>query len=195
MKKFYKAMFYRTLIVITCFISLYFIACGNKKMSNTVSNINGVKSIEAIHIVNKYSNKDKKLEVMAVSNMEEASIYGPTMPISFTGQMTAYKANCVGCTGKVSCPPRQDVRNGNVFFEDTTYGSVRILAADMNIPCGTIVQVTNVTFSAEPIIGVVLDRGGAIQGNIMDFLIPEGDDMNIIGRQHGVHYEVLRWGW
>ena len=195
MKKFYKAMLYRMMLVTTCFISLFLIASGNSKNSNTVSNMNGVKSVEAIHIVSKYNNQDKKLDVMAVSSIDEIKKYGPTNPISFTGQMTAYKANCVGCSGKVSCPPRQDVRNGNIYFSDSTYGTVRILAADSSIPCGTIVQFSNVSFSTEPVIGIVLDRGGAIKGTLLDFLVPETDDMNTIGRQQSVHYEILRWGW
>lgn len=195
MKKFYKVMISRSLFVVVLFTFLCVISSGNTKKSNIVSNMNGVRSIEAIHMVMKYDNREKKLEVRSVSTMEEASEYGPTMPISFEGQMTAYKASCVGCTGRVSCPPRQDVRNDNIYYEDQEYGSIRILAADANIPCGTIVQITNVTFSSEPIIGIVLDRGGAIKGNIMDFLVGENDDMNVIGRQQNVHYEVIRWGW
>ena len=143
----------------------------------------------------KYDNREKKLEVRPVSTMAEAREYGATMPISFEGQMTAYKATCVGCTGKVSCPPRQDVRNNNIYYDDQEYGTIRILAADPAIPCGTIVQITNVSFSTEPIIGIVLDRGGAIKGNIMDFLVGESDDMDVVGRQKNVHYEVVRWGW
>ena len=69
------------------------------------------------------------------------------------------------------------------------------MAADPKIPCGTIVKITNVTFQAEPIIGIVLDRGGAIKGNIMDFLVTENDNMDVVGRQKNVNYEVLRWGW
>lgn len=195
MKKFYKAMAYRMMLVTTCFVSLFLIASGNSKKTNTVSNINGVKSIEAIHIVSKYSNQDQKLQVISVANLNEIKQYGPTNPISFTGQMTAYKSNCVGCTGKVSCPPRQDVRNGNIYFSDSTYGTVRILAADSAIPCGTIVKFSNVTFSGEPIIGIVLDRGGAIKGTLMDFLVSETDNMDTVGRQQNVQYEILRWGW
>lgn len=195
MKKYYKAMINRTIFVVFCFFALLLISCGNTNNTNTVLNINGVRSLEAIHIESKYSNKDQELTVMPVNNMEEVSIYGPVTPISFTGQMTAYKANCVGCTGKVSCPPRQDARNGNIYFQDVTYGTVRILAADSRIPCGTIVQITNVSFSADPILGIVLDRGSAIKGNIIDFLVSEVDSTDIIGRQKDVHYEIIRWGW
>ncbi len=195
MKKFYKAMIHRTMFVSICFFALLLVSCGNTKTTNTVLNINGVRSLEAIHIESKYNDKDQVLMVMPVNNMKEASVYGPTTPISFTGQMTAYKANCVGCTGKVSCPPRQDVRNGNIYFQDPTYGTIRILAADPAIPCGTIVQITNVSFSADPIVGIVLDRGSAIKGNIMDFLVAEIDSTDTVGRQRDVHYEVIRWGW
>lgn len=195
MKKFYKAMISRSFFVVVLFACFCAISLGNTKKSNVVSNMNGVRSIEAIHMVMKYDNREKKLEVLPVSTMAEVSEYGATMPISFEGQMTAYKATCVGCTGKVSCPPRQDVRNDNIYYEDQEYGTIRILAADPAIPCGTIVQITNVSFSTEPIIGIVLDRGGAIKGNIMDFLVGENDDMDVVGRQKNVHYEVVRWGW
>jgi len=195
MKSFYKAMISRSLFVIVFFGLLLIIASGTTTRSNMISNVNGVKSIEAMHIVTKYDNLDKSLLVKNVETMEDLAEYGPVMPVSFDGQMTAYKANCVGCTGLVSCPPRQDVRNDNIYFEDNTYGTLRILAADPAIPCGTIVQVTNVTFSSEPIMGIVLDRGGLIKGKIMDFLVGEHDDMDIVGRQRNAHYETLRWGW
>lgn len=193
--KYYKAMCGRTLFVLGIFFVGYKIASIPKYTVNTINNINGVKSVEAVHIISKYDNRSSKLKVRPVANMTEASIYGPDMPISFTGQMTAYNPICVGCTGMVYCPPRQDVRNGNIYFDDNTYGTIRILAADPAIPCGTIVKVTNISFSKEPIIGIVLDRGGLIKGNIMDFLVSETDDMDIVGRQRNVNYEVLRWGW
>lgn len=193
--KFYKVITKRFMFVGVVFMMLMIIATGNTTTKNSISNVNGVKSIQAIHIINKYDNRDKTLKVKQVANMQEAAIYGKDMPISFTGQMTAYNPICVGCTGKVSCPPRQDVRNGNIYFEDATYGKIRILAADPAIPCGTIVKISNVTFSNSEIIGIVLDRGGAIKGNIMDFLVTETDNMNIVGRQRSVHYEIARWGW
>ena len=195
MKKFYQVIIARSLGVLGFFCFLLFLASDTTKNSNIVSNINGVKSIEAYHIVTKYDNRQKELEVVAVNNMMEARQFGPEVPISFTGQMTAYKATCVGCTGKVSCPPRQDVRNNNIYFEDNEYGTLRILAADPALPCGTIIKISNVSFSSEPILGIVLDRGGLIKGNIIDFLVSEANDMNVIGRQREVQYEVVRWGW
>ena len=164
-------------------------------MLNSVSNVNSARSIEAYHMISRYDNREKKLLVKTVADMNEAAIYGPSTPISFVGQMTAYKATCRGCTGIIACPPRQDVRGDNIWFYDGTYGKIRILAADPHIPCGTIMQATNLTFSNEPVIGIVLDRGGAIKGNITDFLVGPDEDMDMVGRQRGVNYEVLRWGW
>ena len=194
-KSYYLAMFNRTLFVLGVFFCGYYISSSVTYTTNTVSNINSVRSLEAIHMISKYNREDHTLKVLEVNNMEEAKLYGPTTPISFIGQMTAYQATCRGCTGEVYCPPRQDVRNNNIWFNDNDYGSIRILAADPNIPCGTVVKITNVSFTDEEIIGIVLDRGGLIKGNIMDFLVGENDDMDVVGRQRGVKYEVMRWGW
>ena len=194
-KSFLRVMLSKTFGTILVFSYGCFLCNGNTKVVNKVNNLNNAKSIRAYNLVMKYDNAVKEKAPMLVETMEEAATYGPIQPISFVGQMTAYKATCKGCTGKVACPPAQDVRNNNIWYQDNTYGKIRILAADRKIPCGTIVKVTNVSFSNDPIIGIVLDRGGAIKGNIMDFLVGENDDMDVVGRQRGVNYEVVRWGW
>lgn len=194
-KSFKKAMIYRILFVFVLFFCGYIVAIPPSNNINYVSNTNQATSLEAIHMINKYDNSNHTLKVKEVINMKEAKEYGPLSPISFIGQMTAYSPICVGCTGKVSCPPRQDVRNGNIYYNDDFYGKIRILAADPSIPCGSIVKISNLTFSSEPIMGIVLDRGGAIKGNIMDFLVSETDNMDIVGRQHNVNFEIVRWGW
>jgi len=182
------------------FIFLGFvIALGSGKKTNYAANIGSATSLQAIHFVSKYDDTmstSEELEVKTVSNMDEVSKYGPLSPISFTGQMTAYTAYCPGCGGKVACPPAQDVRNGNIYYEDSTYGTVRILAADRKIPCGSIIRISNLTFTSETVLGIVLDRGGAIKGNIIDFLVVDRiEAYDDIGRQYDVKYEIIRWGW
>lgn len=194
-KSFFRVIINRTLFVSFAFTYGCFLCGGNTKVVNNVNNINSNKSIKSYNLVTKYVKTEEKVEPLLVKTMEEAATYGPQQPINFVGEMTAYKANCKGCTGLVACPPSQDVRNNNIWYQDKTYGKVRIVAADRNIPCGTIVEITNITFSNETITGIVLDRGGAIKGNIMDFLVGESDDMDIVGRQKNVNYEVVRWGW
>ena len=175
----------------------FVIALGSGKKTNYAANIASATSLQAVHFVSKYDDTEgEKLEVRTVSNMNEVAEYGPLSPVVFTGQMTAYTAYCPGCIGKVACPPAQDVRNGNIYYDDSSYGAVRILAADRKIPCGSIIKISNLTFSSDPILGIVLDRGGAIKGNIIDFLVEERSEAyDEIGRQRNVMFEIIRWGW
>jgi 3D (Asp-Asp-Asp) domain-containing protein len=107
--------------------------------------------------------------------------------------MTGYGPDCVGCTGKVYCPPRNDVRNGNIYFNDNVYGKVRIVAADHSIPCGTMVKISGGK-QTSPMMAIVLDRGGVIKGTLMDLLMASEHDSIAVGRQN-VTYEIVRWGW
>lgn len=179
-----------------CFVCLllFIIANGNKRYINVVNNINGVKSLEASNIITKYVFREEVKPVFA-KNMSEVRLYGSNGPVVFYGEMTGYGPDCVGCSGSVSCPPRPDIKK-SVMFDDSMYGSVHILAADSAIPCGSIIRITNVTFSDKEIYGIVLDRGGVVKGNIVDFLVEhESYAISYIGRQKNVSFEVIRWGW
>lgn len=195
MKKLSSVLFGKIWYVLFFIFLGLLISLGTGRKTNYAPNIGSATSLQAIHFVAKYDDEDESLEVKAVSNMSEVAEYGPISPVLFVGQMTAYTAYCPGCGGRVACPPAQDVRNGNIYYEDSNYGVVRILAADRRIPCGSIIKISNVTFSSEPILGIVLDRGGAIKGNIIDFLVTEKKETNAIGRQFNVSYEIIRWGW
>jgi len=195
MKKLSSTLLKRLELVILFFVLALIVFTGLGKQTNYATNIGNATSLQAVHFVAKYDNLQEELVVRSVSNMNEVATYGPESPVLFTGQMTAYGADCAGCSGRVSCPPRQDVRNNNIYYNDPDYGSVRILAADRRIPCGSIIKITGVTFSNEEIYGIVLDRGSAIVGNIIDFLVPLEKDGYSIGRQYGVSFEIVRWGW
>lgn len=187
----------RKSIFFVCFLLFLglIIASGSNKKVNYASNLSGATSLKAVHFTSKYDDSNEELSVRYVSNMDEVAFYGALSPVSFVGQMTAYGPDCEGCGGRVACPPRQDVRNNNIYYQDATYGTVRILAADKRIPCGSIIQISNLTFSNEPIYGIVLDRGGVIVGNIIDFLVPSEADSVFIGRQKNVEFIIVRWGW
>lgn len=186
-----KGIFYVSFLL---FLGLI-IASGSGKRVNYATNLSSATSLQAVHFMSKYDDANGGLKIQYVSNMEEVAFYGAISPVSFVGQMTAYGPDCEGCGGRVACPPRQDVRNNNIYYEDATYGTVRILAADKRIPCGSMIQISNVTFSSEPIYGIVLDRGGVIVGNIIDFLVTSEADSISIGRQRDVEFTIIRWGW
>ena len=158
-------------------VILLIIASGNQREVIKTDNINRTKSLEAIHIVSKYNAILDSNKPLYVSSLAEIEVQGPIGPITFTGTITGYGPDCEGCGGRVGCPPRQDVRDGNIYFNDATYGTIRIVATDPVIPCGTIVKISN------------------FKGLTMDLLFESEKVTAPIGRQYNISYEILRWGW
>lgn len=112
---------------------------------------------------------------------------------SFTGDVTGYGADCPLCSGKLSCVPSYNVRNGQTYYPDITYGNVRIVASSKNLPCGTIVRFNLNKLSSEPIVAIVLDRG--VLGNDLDLLMPSENDASLYVGRNTLSYDVLRVGY
>lgn len=183
-----KEFFFIFMLALATFI----VVTANEKMEVVTYNINSARSVQAVHLVSKYNPEVE--EIKYVKTFAEVLKYGPTTPVKFNGVMTGYGPDCVGCSGFTGCSPRQNVKNGNIYFKDNTYGKVRIVASSAKIPCGSIVKISNSTLSKNPIIAIVLDRGGAIQGTKMDFLEESEKKALRVGKQT-VTYEIVRWGW
>ncbi len=180
------------LVVFCVFVIAFIIVGGNKKTNIVTSNVNNVKSVLSSRIVQKQATPTTKL----VTNVNEIRKYGMSTKIKFMGTLTGYGPDCPGCGGHVACSPNPDVRNGNIYYTDKTYGKIRILAADRSIPCGSIIHIKNFKFvSGKEFVGIVLDRGSAIVGLTMDLLYPSEADTVIVGRQRNIEFNVLRWGW
>lgn len=201
MKKLLKMLSKRFLVFLFILATFFIIASGNKRERIISYNTNNVKSVQAVHIVNKYNSlleekkTNQKAKVVAASSFYEAISIAPTQAVSFTGMMTSYGPDCAGCGGHSACPPRHDMTNGNIYFNDSVYGKIRILAVDSSIPCGTIIKVTNPAVAAEPFYAIALDRGGAIVGEKMDLLYETEAQAAAAGTQYSVTYEINRWGW
>lgn len=195
MKKFLLIYGKSIAIIFVVFAVLFFAASSNKVNSIKTYNINQVKSVEAVHIVTKYNNLLVNAKPYKVSTVEQAATIGSTKPVSFAGTLTGYGPDCVGCNGRVGCPPRQNVTNGNIYYGDSEYGLIRIVAADKNIPCGSIVRISNFSFIGKTFLAIVLDRGGAIVGETMDLLYSSEAETVIVGRQYNIQFDIIRWGW
>lgn len=195
MKK-YLLLYSKTLFIIFIVMAVFFLAASSNKI-NTIKtyNINQVKSVKAVHIVTKYNNLLANVQPLKVKTVEQASAIGQTKPVSFIGTLTGYGPDCVGCNGRVGCPPRQDVRNGNIYYEDAEYGKIRIVASDKKIPCGSIVRISNYSFINQSFLAIVLDRGGAIVGETMDLLYNNEAETVVVGRQYNIQFDIIRWGW
>ena len=180
-------------LIIAFFVIAFIVVSGNQKTNIVTSNVNNVKSLQSTRIVNKPVSFQK---TKLVTNTNDIRKYGKNNLIEFNGTLTGYGPDCPGCSGIVYCRPNPNVLNGKIYYNDSEYGKLRILAADYSIPCGSIVKISNFKFvDGNEFYGIVLDRGSAIVGLTMDLLYPSEKDTQIIGRQKNINFKVLRWGW
>lgn len=138
-------------------------------------------------------NKTVNLSTMAMKivEVEQSKLY--TAVDSYTGDLTGYAYNCPLCNGHLACLSGYNVANGTTTFNDTQYGSVKIVASSENLPCGSIVRFNSYKVGKDPVVAIVLDRG--VKGNALDLLSPSEDyATSKIGRT-SIYYEVLRSGW
>lgn len=110
------------------------------------------------------------------------------------GSLSGYGPDCVGCSGFLASG--MDVRGGIIYYADSTYGNVRILAGDRSYPYGTIVRVKNSKLS--DFIGIVLDRGGLIgfgKAHLFDLLFTNSSEAANYGVSYDTTFEILRYGY
>lgn len=131
--------------------------------------------------------------------------YAPNLEVSNTieplatyyGKMTGYGPDCYGCSGITASG--RNVLNGNIYYEDQTFGNIRIVAGDRSIPFGSIIKITGTNVSNEPVIAIVLDRGGMIgfqegKHSYFDLLFESEQAASLVGRQDAT-FELLRSGY
>ena len=112
-----------------------------------------------------------------------------------TGKMSGYGPDCIGCSGYLASG--KYVGDGNIYYEDATYGKVRILAGDRKYAFGTIVRIKSAKFE-EDILAIVLDRGGSIGVNkkyMFDLLFDKESVAYNFGVSYETRFEVLRYGY
>ncbi len=113
---------------------------------------------------------------------------------TFIGNLSWYGPDCYGCSGITASG--HNVFTSGIYYEDATYGTVRIVAGDRSLPFGTVVRITNANLSSDPVLAVVLDRGGAIgldKNYMFDLLFDSESSYNSV---HGsTTFEILRYGY
>lgn len=195
MKK--RLSYYRTYFVLFSIVLFIMgIVCtGNTKVEMVTYNTNSVKSIQATHFVGNYEEEvvEDTAPVLYENFTEAVSVISTTgQTVSFRGKLTAYGPDCAGCGGGVACPPGQNVTNGNIYYNDSQYGTIRIIAADKKIPCGSIIQLNT---NSGPVIGIVLDRGGSVKSSHIDLLFATERNLGGFSTQNNIRFDLLRWGW
>lgn len=150
--------------------------------------------IETIPVTNEEKNdkiEDKNSEtndLPIVSLSEEREVLQTVV-----GNLTGYGPDCLGCGGHTSTG--FDLTQ-SIYYEDSEYGSVRILAADKSFPFYSIIRVSNVP-TMDDFIGIVLDRGGNVgfgKGTLFDLAFESESSPSLIPLTHNVTFELLRSG-
>lgn len=144
-------------------------------------------------------------EVMVFDSVDEEVVIGTGPKAEYTGMLTGYGPDCVGCTGLLYCPDSDGVYHyltndiNSTYFNDKEYGKVRILASDPTLfPCGTIIHIVN---SDRDIYGVVMDTGIAMRnawrnyGNVLIDLAFTSESITAVVTNRNTNFTVLRWGW
>lgn len=126
----------------------------------------------------------------------------------FNGKLTGYGPDCPGCSevGNVSCLTREGINHSltydGLYYNDITYGSLIILAADhLLFPCGTVVKVNNGILNE--FYGIVLDTGIAMrnawrnEGVVwMDLAFnTQAEALTGGATSSNTSFSVQRWGW
>lgn len=83
-----------------------------------------------------------------------------------------------------------NVRN-TIYYNDSTYGKVRIVAMNKDIPLYSIIKIKNYKLGGD-ITAIVLDRG--VGSGVIDLLVENEKKSSKLGIQNNVQIEVLRKG-
>lgn len=124
-----------------------------------------------------------------ISKVEEVVEVQPQNEIVI-GKMSGYGPDCVGCSGYLA--NGHYVGNGNIYYDDSEYGQVRIVAGDKKYKFGTIVRIN------DSMLAIVLDRGGSIgigKKFMFDLLYASEAEANSNGISYNTKFEILRNGF
>ena len=123
---------------------------------------------------------------------EEVYIPSITVGSTFTGTMSGYGSDVEGTGYTYSGYYIRDT----IYYNDSTYGQLRILAGDKSIPMGTVIEVSN--SNAGSFTGIVLDTGRNIGFDRLydfDLLYKTSREAINNGVSKNVSFKILRVGY
>lgn len=172
----------------------------NSKVPSNITNV-----IQEGKVGISYTSEDTK-EVTIVDNPVEEIIEKGTGAYGvYRGKLTGYGPDCKGCSGegylacKTESGDRFSIKYDGIYYNDSKYGEIRILAANKKFPCGTIVEV--VKEDGTKFMAVVMDRIGASMknGELMDLAYSTQEDKSVFAADglvgNHITFNVQRWGW
>ena len=131
-------------------------------------------------------------EINIIDDIPELPEENPVIK-TYSASFTGYGPDCKGCSGLTASGYNV---SKTIYYEDKTYGKVRILAADKSLPFGTIINIRDIPGSSD-ILAIVLDRGSAIGFNKkanFDLLYSSEKQSNKQGKKQA-NFDILRLGF
>ena len=134
----------------------------------------------------------KPAPVLPSVNVIDTSNYAALS--SETVNISHYGHDCYGCTGGQTASGYY-IGDGRTYYNDPTFGSVRVVAADYKYPLGTIIRLN---YNGSSFAAIVLDRGGAVGDHgkyQIDLLASSNSEAYQLGVINNASLEVLRYGY
>lgn len=164
-----------------------------------VTPVEVINTLEEETIISESIEDKPKEEVVANKeddnvNKEDSSLEvdAPTIyeGYTFTGKMSGYGSDIGDYTAS------QYFIGNTIYYSDSTYGDIRILSGDSDIPFGTIVEVNN--SKVGNFVGIVLDTGGNVGFDKLydfDLLFETSSEALNYGVSYNVTFKILRVGY
>lgn len=181
------------LLVVFVFSFLLFGNVGSNKNVTVIDNNNFDKMADSTLVL---FEEEKQEEVVVV---EPNLFYDSAVLDTLVGTITGYGPDCFGCSGNTASGHNL---HESIYYDDSEFGVVRILAADKSIPFYSIFRVSGIA-GMDPFIAIVLDRGSTVgidncnspQGCLTMFdLAFESETGGVIPLTRNVTFEMLRSG-
>lgn len=156
------------------------------------TNVSETSNNELVVNKNEVYIEESKQEVVDESQNTSVSQSAPVVNQNevLVGKMSGYGPDCYGCSGYLASGTY--VGDGNIYYNDSEYGQVRIVAGDKKYKFGTIVKIN------DSMLAIVLDRGGSIgigKKFLFDLLYSSEAEANGYGVSSGTKFEILRNGF
>lgn len=193
-KRLISGVFYFSGILFICAGVIMLFSLDNSVLKETdkVTNNNLGKSISSKELVNTFQELDKRtIEPVMYNDFVDAINNARYYPTSFVGKLVHYGPDCPECGGHLGCNG-QDARNGNIYYNDSEYGKVRIVAMSASVPCGSMIKINVDEYDKNGMYAIVLDRG--VSGPMVD-LLKTSSRAACVGTKNGVVFDIVRYGY
>ena len=192
----------KKIVAFVCYIfGMIFICSGIVGYLSLNNNYNSLEkstptvgaNVSTKELVSAFEEFDKKtLNPIMYNSFEEAVYNSQFYQTSFVGKLVHYGPDCPMCSGFLGCNG-QDARNGNIYYNDSEYGKVRIVAMSSSIPCGSIIKINVDAYDPNGMYAIVLDRG--VSGSMVDLLKTSATAKSPVRTVNNVTFDIVRYGY